>query len=90
MRNLIFTAILTFTAVGLATGCSEDSEKKSESYSYDYTVNGCATGKHTFGSLADYCRGLADDNRNNGCASGLRCQTFNDRCQSLNLNVTCF
>ena len=90
MKNLTLSLMTVAAVLAFSVGCSEDSEKKSESYSYDYTVNGCATGKHSFGSLADYCRGLADDNRNNGCASGLRCQTFNDRCQSLNLNVTCF
>ena len=45
-------------------------------YSYDYTVNGCATGNHHFSSVEELCKGLQDDKLNNDCAYGFREQKF--------------
>lgn len=58
----------------LLVGCNK--EQKSESYSYDLSLNGCATGKHTFSSKGEMCAALKDDVRNNNCAYSLRKQTF--------------
>ena len=76
----------------LVTACGGESssvENKSESFAYSYSVNGCETGKQSFNSLNDYCKGLADDALNNFCASNLRCQTFTNRCENLDLGITC-
>lgn len=66
--------ILLLIAAVTLVGCKKES--KSESYSYDLTLNGCATGKHTFSSKADMCAALKDDARNKYCAYSLRKQTF--------------
>ncbi len=62
---------------------------KKETYSYSYSYNGCKTGEHSFSSLADYCRGLADNGKNNFCAEELRCGAFRERCRELELGITC-
>lgn len=64
--------ILGLLAAVAFVGCNKKVEKKNEAYSYDFTVNGCATGKHTFSSVSALCAGLANDARNNGCAYGER------------------
>jgi len=66
-------AVVILTAASLVA-CSKKVEKKNESYSYDFTQNGCATGKHSFSSVSALCAGLADDARNHGCAFSLRYQ----------------
>ena len=54
---------------------------KSENMSYEYTVNGCETGKHEFDSKEAYCAALKDDALNHGCASSLRQETFTNNCK---------
>ncbi len=69
--------LLAITAVVLGVvGCA-DNQQKSESRTYDLELNGCKTGKHEFGSLADMCKGLKDSKLNNGCALSMRREFFN-------------
>ncbi len=67
-------AILVLAAATSLVGCNVKKEKKKESYSYDLTENGCATGKHTFSSVGAMCSALADNATNKGCAFTLRYQ----------------
>lgn len=48
----------------------------SESFSYDYTENGCKTGEQKFDSLEALCAGLKDDQLNHGCAPSIRAEKF--------------
>ncbi len=51
-----------------------------QSFSYDYTENGCPTGNQTFRSREEMCDGLKSDTRNNYCAQTLRYQRFQEDC----------
>jgi hypothetical protein len=63
----------------LAAGCNGGSGN-SQGLTYDLNENGCDTGSHSFGSTADYCNGLRNNALNNGCAEGLRHETFTQSC----------
>lgn len=71
--------ILTLLAV-VFTGCSSDNENKDESLSYEFSYNGCSTGRHEFNSKAAMCEGLQDDDLNNYCAIGMRASHFDANC----------
>jgi hypothetical protein len=47
-------------------------------FSYDYTVNGCDTGKHESNTVAELCEQLRDDQLNNGCAQDFRKMDYAD------------
>lgn len=49
-------------------------------YSYEFSVNGCSTGKKEFTSVQAYCQGLLDDALNNNCARDLRASAYNRLC----------
>lgn len=51
------------------------------SYSYEYNDHGCKTGKQTFASQDEYCKGLMDDELNNNCARESREGTYNQKCR---------
>ena len=89
MKKYLVIAITAASCLGLV-GCGSDSggdnglvvSNESQSLSYDFTVNGCKTGKHTFSSVEAYCAGLENESLNNGCARQIRCETFKARCDS--------
>lgn len=62
------------------TGGTTSSSSSEESYTYSFTMNGCATGSHSAASKIEYCRNLADDELNQDCASSLRKQAFDQAC----------
>lgn len=64
--------LMWIVAVVALGACSKKIENKKESLSYEFTVPGCTTGKHTFNSVSALCTGLANDARNNNCAHGDR------------------
>ncbi len=71
----------------IATKTSSEVEKENEkqasldeSMSYDFSANGCSTGKKIFPDLASYCTGLKDDEANNHCAPQLRVDAFKQNC----------
>jgi hypothetical protein len=72
--------VLGILSLGLALGAfgcgSSTTENKSESMSYELELNGCSTGKHTFGSLRELCQGLKRGDLNRGCALSMRRQYF--------------
>lgn len=55
-------------------------DNKSQNLSYEYSYNGCNTGKHEFSSQDDYCNGLKNDSLNNYCAINLRYNDFKAKC----------
>lgn len=62
-------AALLFVVLSVV-GCS-----KAE-FSYDFTENGCKTGKQEFDSKEAMCSALQSDSRNNSCALGMRENKF--------------
>jgi hypothetical protein len=59
--------------------CNSESESTSFERSYQYSYNGCDTGKHQFTSLSSFCAGLKDYRRNNnGCAYSIRKYAFEE------------
>lgn len=62
--------------LGAEGSANASSHQESKSYSYEFEVNGCNTGKHTVGTVAEYCNALKDDERNRYCAHVLREEAF--------------
>lgn len=61
-------------------GDHSSSNGKIESFTYNFDLNGCKTGKHQFNSLEEMCMGLQNDTLNNSCASELRVNHFQTFC----------
>lgn len=80
------TLSVMFILLGAALGCQPGGGSRAVSDSYEYEVNGCNTGKHSFsGSTSDevtrqLCAALQDDERNKGCALELRIEAFRQKC----------
>lgn len=51
-----------------------------EAFTYEYTENGCNTGKHSFANLDAYCSALQNNSLNNNCAVNSRQSAFNQKC----------
>lgn len=82
MKSRLMLMISSVVVFGL-TAC--DVKKEEKSYSYDYTLNGCNTGKQEFSSQEDMCRGLRDDARNNYCASSIRADAYQQSCAGMGI-----
>ncbi len=54
-----------FVTLLVAAGCGSSGKV---SYNYQFTSNGCDTGKHVFTSLAAMCTALQSDATNSSCA----------------------
>ena len=96
MKKLMIVAILSLASAQAFAGGKivytwgeSEYSTHSQTYTYQYSVNGCDTGKHTFHSTKEYCEGLANDRLNNGCAVEFRCQAFNKNCADQDLDFTC-
>ena len=79
---LLAISLLILGSCGSDKGSQDsgsDGGSKTESYSYEFEENRCNTGKHTFSSMADYCKGLKDHTLNKGCAPTLRKNEFEVR-----------
>ncbi len=83
MKWILFSVVFAVQAscgsIEAGSGSIEH-EDKSESYSYEYEVNGCKTGKHNFSSKKDYCAALLNEELNKGCAFRLRTQKHKQEC----------
>jgi hypothetical protein len=66
---IILTSSLLINACG-------SKESKDEKYTYQFSENGCDTGKQSFSSKLDYCNALKNDSLNNGCAAFTRAKTY--------------
>ncbi len=80
---------LPLTAMILLMGCSGGDDPAgvdgvvpatAQTYTYEYSVNSCSTGEHSFNSLQDYCTGLLEEERNNGCALSMRKMAYLNSC----------
>ena len=49
---------------------------KNESYSYDFSLNGCKTESHSFNSKEEMCQGLKNRELNRSCAYSMRREYF--------------
>ena len=72
MRFLASTLLL----ITILVACGDDKK-----FTYEYEVNGCNTGKHSFDSKEAYCKALQEDDRNKGCALSLREDAFKRDCE---------
>lgn len=86
---MIKCAVMALLLTSLVScGGSSNSYKDS----YDFTVNGCSTGKQSFSAssqealLDKVCEALVDEELNNGCAASLRAQKFNAQCSEVELS----
>lgn len=51
-----------------------------EAFTYEYTENGCNTGKHSFSTLDAYCAALENNSLNNNCAVNSRQSAYYQKC----------
>ena len=85
MKKTLTIISLLLTCLALVR-CSQDSESRDFSDSYQYKVNGCDTGKMVFqGSSAEevkqmLCDALRDDELNNYCAYEMRLSRYKVSC----------
>lgn len=89
--SLTVPVVISFLAACSGGGGSSGNSEGSFSDSYNFTFNGCPTGKHTFTAnskgdlLEKVCSALVDDKLNNFCASGLRKEKFDKDCKGTNV-----
>jgi hypothetical protein len=82
LRHFISTPalILALALVGCGSDQESSDSSKTESFSYELTLNGCETGRQTFTSRDAMCSALRDDARNRNCARSLREDFFKRNC----------
>ncbi len=83
LNTLVFVTILNY---GCSLSHSKNESSETENLSYDFTQNGCATGKQSFSSKTDYCAGLLNDDLNHHCALSMREKTYQSACGELPRN----
>ena len=76
----LFTLALAFALAGCGSEQNTTESNRSESFSYELTLNGCSTGRQTFSSREAMCSALRDDGRNRDCARSLREDHFKKNC----------
>lgn len=72
---LLFILFVTAACNQVMDYANEDS-----AYSYDFNVNGCATGEKSFSSREAMCDALTNDSLNNNCAENERYTKFLSDC----------
>jgi hypothetical protein len=80
-------ALTIMGLIGSIAGCGDVTVRKAKvrkgsKYSYEYTEGGYSTGRQTFDSLEDYCRGLQDEELNQGCAASQRQTAWAENCNN--------
>jgi hypothetical protein len=85
--------VLTMTfLISLACSIKEESKTSSFNDKYQLELNGCNTGEHAFNSSSQedlkrqICESLKNDATNNYCASSMRYDLFQAKCQGYNWN----
>lgn len=71
----IMASLMTLATCSLIVACG-NTKKDDESYSYEFSFNGCKTEKQTFSSKEAMCEGLQDEVLNKGCAVASRKDFF--------------
>lgn len=75
MKKIIFIS-LGLAALSFYSCGKQEDEKKSESFKYNLTYNGCSTGDKEASSKDAMCALLKDDAANNFCAANLRKEKY--------------
>ena len=78
MKSLLLISFLSLLTTLTLIHCGSE---KSESFSYDYEVNGCKTGKHSFDSKEALFRTLKSNSQFNYCAYQFRKIRYENECQ---------
>ncbi len=72
INSVLAAVVMAFALLGC--------EAEEENLSYEFSYNGCNTGKHEFDSKDAFCVGLKDYRaNNNGCAYDLRKQAYEEK-----------
>ena len=87
LKSRFFHIAIACLSLSLGLAACQGSREKKQTLSYEFSANGCSTGKKTFSDLASYCAGLQDDAANNGCASEMRLKTYQVKCSSIAQNA---
>lgn len=83
-RNyIVFLPLMVLAGCSILKKGDNSHDGKDESYTYQYSFNGCSTGKHSFDSKKKYCDGLLDDDLNNYCALETRESSYKLKCGDL-------
>lgn len=69
----MFRAGFVICALLVLGGCASNFE-------YEFSENGCSTGKQSYENEQAMCDGLKSTSRNNGCALGSRQDHFKKNC----------
>jgi len=64
----------------MAVGCNPYLGEQTQSYTYEYDVQGCYTGKHTFHNVNALCSALKNEAFNHGCAFKERSKRYATQC----------
>lgn len=71
--KLVFAYLV---AAFLSSGCGYH-----KGFSYDFTDNGCHTGKHEFSTVEEMCAALKNDALNKNCAHYMRKLHYEAHCK---------
>jgi hypothetical protein len=83
MKILLAFPVLFFTACGILSSDDDGPSAKSEAWEYEFSENGCSTGKVTGSTTAQQCEALKDDALNNYCAKSTRETVFREICTDI-------
>jgi hypothetical protein len=82
MKILFASVTLLFlSACGILSSDSDGPSVTNENWEYEYSENGCSTGKITGTTKIQQCEALKDDQRNNYCAKSTRETVFKELCE---------
>jgi hypothetical protein len=88
MRKTLLPLFVLFCSGFILSGCNSSSllnpKVESQSFTYNFTENGCSTGEKVFSTNDAMCSALRDDVSNNYCAQDLRYQKFQSDCPGKN------
>lgn len=83
MRFFKMITICMGSTIALVSCQSNQNEDvRDTSLTYQYTINGCDTGKKTFSDLSTYCATLINNEQNNYCAENERLLAYREKCSS--------
>jgi hypothetical protein len=76
--------VIFLTACGLLSSEGDGPIATSEAWEYEYSENGCSTGKISGSTKAEQCETLKDDAKNNYCAKSTRETVIKEICSQNN------
>lgn len=78
---IVLSGIAVIASCGVSHSSDDSASSNNSSLSYQYSYNGCETGKHTFSSEKELCDGLVNESLNKNCASEIRYPDYKRRCE---------